>query len=82
MNAVYQENLDDLSDEEDYEAGEEEEEDEDAIEEEEEEDADSPSKGKFYNCVYFCCFIMNDLFIAHIRGKKRKHEDGEAAENN
>lgn len=27
-------------------------------------------------------FIMNDLFIAHIRGKKRKHEDGEAAENN
>ncbi|XP_065169851.1 acidic leucine-rich nuclear phosphoprotein 32 family member A [Atheta coriaria] len=63
LNAVYQENLDDLSDEEDYEAGEEEEEDEDAIEEEEEEDADSPSK-------------------AHIRGKKRKHEDGEAAENN
>ncbi|KRT85327.1 hypothetical protein AMK59_776, partial [Oryctes borbonicus] len=61
LNAVYSENIEDLSDEGDYEAGEEEDEEEDGIEEEEEElgEDESPAPEE------------------QIRGKKRKLEESD-----
>jgi hypothetical protein len=78
LGAVYSENLDELSDEGDYEAGEEEE-DEDGIEEEEEEDAaedDAQSPDGNVTCVVNIVVIICLVFTVS-RGKKRKLEDGE-----
>lgn len=84
LGAVYAENLDELSDEGDYEAVEEEE-DEDGIEEEEDEDGEGEEvseqspEGNFFNKISlnFCYNFFLFRFTVS-RGKKRKLEDGDA----
>lgn len=79
---VYSENLDEMSDEGDYEAGEEEDEDEDGIEEEEDEmgeEAGQVAEGQYemQNMPGSDLNTYVGLLVESARGKKRKLEDGD-----